>query len=98
MWVFFSYNSNTIGLDLNEEIADSSQTIGDTGFVLAQPVVVRDADVVHVLKESVLSRKHKIIQALRSRLLHPLKAEFDIDGKLLQQEEKSRERQQIQNF
>lgn len=81
-------NSNPTGLHLNEEITDSSQAVGDAGFVLAQPVVVRDADVVHVFKESVLSRKHKIIQTLRSRFLHPLEAEFDVDGKVLQQEER----------
>lgn len=81
-------NSNPTGLHLKEEITDSSQAVGDAGFALAQPVVVRDADVVHVFKESVLSRKHKIIQTLRSRFLHPLEAEFDVDGKVLQQEER----------
>lgn len=38
----------TIRLHLNEEVADSSQTVGDAGFGVAQPVVVRDAHIVHV--------------------------------------------------
>lgn len=73
---------------LNEEVADSSQAVGDAGFGLAQPIVVRDADIVHIFEEGVFSSKHQFVQALRSRLLHPLEAEFDVDWKLLQHEER----------
>ena len=44
-------------LDLNEEVADAPQAVGQAGLVLAQPVVVRDADVVDLRK--VLSKKKK---------------------------------------
>lgn len=74
-------------LYLEEEVADSPQTIGDAGFGFAQPVVVRDADIVHVFQESVFSCKHKIIKALRAWFFHPFEAEFDVDGKLLHNEE-----------
>lgn len=33
---------------LHEEVADSSQSVGDAGFGLAKPIVVRDADIVNV--------------------------------------------------
>lgn len=49
---------------LHEEVADSPQTVGDAGFVFAQPVVVRDADIVHIFQEGVLSGKHQVVQAL----------------------------------
>lgn len=74
-------------LYLKEEVADSPQTISDAGFGFAQPVVVRDADIVHVFQESVFPGKHKVIQALWAWFLHPFKAEFDVDGKLLHNEE-----------
>lgn len=74
-------------LHLNVEVADSSEPVGDAGLGLAQPVVVRDADVVHVFQEGVFTGKHQLIQALGSRLLHPLEAELDVDRKLLQQKE-----------
>lgn len=35
-------------LYLKEEVADSPQSVSDAGFGFAQPVVVRDADVVHI--------------------------------------------------
>lgn len=74
-------------LYLKEEVADSPQTISDAGFGFAQPVVVRDADIVHVFQESVFSGKHKLIQALRARFLHPFEAELDVDGKFLHDKE-----------
>lgn len=74
-------------LYLEEEVADSPQTISDAGFGFPQPVIVRDADIVHVFQESVLSSKHQVIQALWAWFLHPFKAEFDVDGKLLHNKE-----------
>lgn len=68
---------------LNVEIADSSQTVGDAGFGFAQPVVVRNADVIHVFEKRVFSGKHQVVQTFRSRFFHPLEAEFEVDGKLL---------------
>ncbi len=35
-------------LDLNKEVAVAPQAVGDAGLVLAQPVVVRNADVVNL--------------------------------------------------
>lgn len=35
-------------LYLKEEVADPSQTVGDARLGLSQPVVIRDADIVHV--------------------------------------------------
>lgn len=72
---------------LHEEVANPSQTVGDARFGLSQPVVVRDADVVHVFKKGVLSREHQFIQTFWTRLLHSLKTELNIDGKFLQNEE-----------
>lgn len=85
-------NSAAIRLHLNVEVADSPQTIGDAGFGLAQPIVVGDADIVHVFKEGVFSGKDYFIQALRCRFLHALEAEFDIDGKLLRHKYKEGEK------
>lgn len=39
---------NQSRLHLDEEVADASQAVGDAGFGLAQPIVVRDADIVNV--------------------------------------------------
>jgi hypothetical protein len=37
--------------DLNKEVAVAPKAIGDAGLVLAQPVVVRNADVVNLEKD-----------------------------------------------
>lgn len=75
---------------LHEEVADPSQAVGDARFGLPQPVVVRDADVVHVFEKGVFSREHQVIQTFWPRLLHSLKTELNVDGKFLQNgEEKS---------
>jgi hypothetical protein len=37
-------------LDLNKEVAVAPQAVGDARLVLAQPVVVRNADVVNLEK------------------------------------------------
>jgi len=37
-------------LDLDKEVAVAPQAVGDAGLVLAQPVVVRNADVVNLEK------------------------------------------------
>lgn len=84
---FVTVVTTTCRPHLSEEVADSSQTVGDAWFGLAQPVVVGDADIVHIFQKGVLTRKNQLIQALRSRFLHPLKAEFDVDRKLLQHED-----------
>lgn len=70
-------------LYLKEEVADSPQPVSDAGFGFPQPVVVRDANIVHIFQESVFSGKNQLIQALWSWFLHPFKAELDVDGKLL---------------
>ena len=36
---------------LNEEVADPAKTVGDARRLLSEPVVVGDADVVHLLQE-----------------------------------------------
>lgn len=82
--------SKPFTLHLHEEVADPSQAVGDARFGLSQPVVVRDADIVHVFQKGVFSREHQVIQTFWPRLLHSLKAELNVDGKFLQNgEEKS---------
>lgn len=68
---------------LYEEVTDSPEAISDAGLRLAQPVVIRDAHVVHTLEEGILPGIHQLVQALRARLLHSLEAEFDVDWQLL---------------
>lgn len=58
----FTGSSKPFTLHLHEEVADPSKTVGDARFGLSQPVVVRDADIVHVFQEGVFSREHQIIQ------------------------------------
>ena len=70
-------------VNLHEEVADASEAVGDAGLGLAQPVVVWDAHVVDVLQEGVLAGEDELIQTLWAGLLHPLKAELDVDGKVL---------------
>ena len=68
---------------LDEEVADAPQPVGDAGLVLAQPVVVGDAHVVHILEECVFLREDQRVQALGARLLHALQAEADVDRDFL---------------
>jgi len=49
---------------LNKEVADSSQAISNAGLGLSQPVVVRNADIVHILKKSIFARENQLIQSL----------------------------------
>lgn len=52
------YNGSTstaIRPHLQEEVADPSQAVSDAGFGLAEPIVVGDADIVHVFKEGVFT-------------------------------------------
>ena len=71
------------GTYLDEEVADAPQAVGDAGLALPQPVVVGNADVVHVPEERVFPGKDQLVQALRARLLHALQAEPEVDGYLL---------------
>lgn len=48
---------------LNEEVANAPETICDTGLLLPQPVIVRNADVVHIFKECVFTGKNQFVQA-----------------------------------
>lgn len=79
----FTGSSKPFTLHLHEEVADPSKTVGDARFGLPQPVVVRDADIVHVFQKGVFLREHQFIQTFRTRLFHPLKTELNVDGKLL---------------
>jgi hypothetical protein len=45
------FNQEQNKIYLNEEVADPAKTVGDTRLILAKPVVVRDADVVNILKK-----------------------------------------------
>ena len=70
-------------VNLNEEVADSSETIGETGLLLAKPVVVGDTAVVDLLHElGVLSLHQHGVQPLAPALLHPLEAELEVDRQL----------------
>ena len=70
-------------MNLNKEIADSSEPVCEAGLVLAQPVVVRDAAIVHLLHElGILSLHQHRVQPLAAALLHTLEAEFEVDGNL----------------
>lgn len=68
---------------LNEEVANAPETICDTGLLLPQPVIVRNADVVHIFKECVFTGKNQFVQAFGARLLHAFQAEPDIDWNFL---------------
>lgn len=71
------------GRYLDEKVADAPEAVGDAGLLLPQPVVVRNADVVHVFKEGVLLGKNQLIQALGARLLHALQTESDVNRDFL---------------
>lgn len=63
----------SIFTDLNTEVADATQTIGNTGFFLAQPVVVWDADIISASQELILLSLQQVLQPLWPWLLHALK-------------------------
>lgn len=69
---------------LNKKIANTTESIRNAWLVFAKPVVVRNANIVHILEKSVFLGKNQIIQAFRSRLFHSLKAEFQVHRKFLQ--------------
>lgn len=71
------------GRYLDEKVADAPEAVGDAGLLLPQPVVVRNADVVHVFKEGVLLGKNQFIQALGARLLHALQTKSDVNRDFL---------------
>lgn len=71
------------GRYLDEKVADAPEAIGDAGLLLSQPVVVRNADIVHIFKEGVLLGKNQLIQALGARLLHALQTESDVNRDFL---------------
>ena len=47
----YGRNLRRVETCLNEEVADSSEAVGDARLLLSKPVVVRDADVVDLLQE-----------------------------------------------
>ena len=52
-------------LDLDEEVADAPEAVGQARLLLAQPVVVGDAHVVHVFHEGgVLPADEKLVEPL----------------------------------
>lgn len=65
-------------LYLDTEVTDTSQSVRDARFGLAQPVVIRDAHIVHVRQELVFLREQQIIQPFTAALLHTLEAEFEV--------------------
>ena len=68
---------------LDKEVADTPETVSEAGLVLAEPVVVRDAAVVHLLHElGVLPIHQHLVQPLAPALLHPLEAELEVDRHL----------------
>ena len=68
---------------LDKEVADAPEPVRETGLVLAEPVVVGDAAVVHLLHElGVLPVHQHLVQALAAALLHPLEAELEVDWQL----------------
>ena len=74
---------NKLQVYLDEEVANTSQTIGQTRFVLSQPVIVRDAAVVDLLHElGVLPGHQHLVQTLAPALLHPFEAKLEVDGQL----------------
>lgn len=58
--------------DLDVEVADAPEAVGDAGLALAQPVVVGDADKVNVVEELVLLGVQQLIKPLAATLLHAL--------------------------
>ena len=68
---------------LDKEVADAPEPISETGLVLAEPVIVGDAAVVHLLHElSVLPVHQHLVQPLAAAFLHPLEAELEVDRQL----------------
>lgn len=61
---------SSVALYLYEIIADASEAIGNAGLLLAQPVIIRDTNIVHAFEESVLLCKYQLIKAFRSRFFH----------------------------
>lgn len=68
---------------LNEKVANAPETICDAGLLLPQPVIVRNADVVHIFEECVFPGKNQVVQAFRARLFHAFQTEPDIDWNFL---------------
>lgn len=69
-------------LDFNEEIADTAKSIGDAWFRLAQPIIVRDANIVHPFQEIVLSGVQQLVQPLAAALFHSLEDELNVNWHL----------------
>ena len=68
-------------LNLQEKVANSTESIGDARLGLSQPVVVGDADVVDSLHEVCAGPGVKeVIESLGSGFLHALEAELHVDG------------------
>lgn len=70
---------------LDEKVANAPEPVGDAGLLLPQPVVVRDADVVHVFEERVFPGKNQVVQAFGARLLHAFQTEPDVDWDFLRE-------------
>jgi hypothetical protein len=57
--------------DFQEKVANSSQAISDARLLFAQPIVIGDANIIHVLQKFRFgTSKQEIIQALRAGFLH----------------------------
>jgi len=57
-------------LDGNLVVGNSTETVGDAGLAVAQPVVVTDADGIDILEPALGLGNDNIIQTLGSVLLH----------------------------
>lgn len=65
--------------NLQSKVANSPQTVGDARLLFAQPVIVRNANVISPLKERMLPGEQQLIKTLASRLLHTLENELQVN-------------------
>jgi len=62
--------------DFDFKVAKTSQTVGKARLVLAQPVVIRNTNIVDTGHEIILLFHQKLFQPFTARLFHSLEAKL----------------------
>lgn len=65
-------------LDLNVKIANASQAVCDAWFLLAQPIIIGNANVVNVMQEIFFACEQQFVKSFAARLFHALEYEFNV--------------------
>jgi len=68
--------------DLDAVVTATSQTVGKTRLLGAEPVVVADADGIGILEELLCLGVDEVVQTLTSILFHTLEAHEKVDGEI----------------